>query len=188
MIDEESNEFQNPFYLIVNLAIGGLFTDSEYLGGNGLPISMPFPSDMYVDYIKVYEWNEKGEVNIGPPNAQSGTFGIFTDNTATSNSLEAGVNSEIYVWEGTLTGGSIAPYEGENGISWQSTGAGWFGAGIMSAQPINLINFGEGHLKFMINIPADVTFKIGIMDNWGNQNYVDFPANTTTYGLVRDGE
>ncbi len=148
---------------------------------------MPFPADMYVDYIKVMEWNGQGEVNVGPPYPQSGTFGIYTENTQTDGALEAGETSEIYVWEGTLTGGTIEPYEGENGISWTTTGMGWFGAGIMSIQPVNLSNFGEGHLKFMINIPANISFKIGIIDAWGNQEYVDFPANQTIYGLVRNG-
>ncbi len=40
----------------------------------------------------------------------------------------------------------------------------------------------------MIKIPANISFKIGIIDAWGNQQYVDFPANQTTYGLVRNGE
>jgi len=57
----------------------------------------------------------------------------------------------------------------------------------MSMQPVNLFNFGEGHLKFMIKIPANISFQIGIIDAWGNQSYVDFPANQTTYGLDRDG-
>ena len=186
-INEESDEFQNPFYLIANLAIGGLFTDAEYLGGNGLPISMPLPASMYIDYIKVYEWNEQGEVILGPPNAENGTVGIFTDNTDTNNSLEVGVDSEIYVWEETLSDGSISPYEGSNGITWSSTGLGWFGAGIMSVQPINLSNFEDGFLKFMIKIPANISFQIGIIDAWGNQSYVDFEGNQTTYGLTRDG-
>ena len=188
-IDSVSEEFQRPFYLIANLAIGGAFTDAYNLGdpGSGAPVSMPFPAEMYVDYIKVMEWNGHGEVHVGPPYPQSGTFGIYTDNTPTDDVLEAGVTSEIYVWEGTLTGGTIEPYEGENGISWTTTGLGWFGAGIMSIQPVNLLNFGEGYLKFMINIPANISFKIGIIDAWGNQSYVDFPANQTTYGLVRDG-
>lgn len=58
----------------------------------------------------------------------------------------------------------------------------------MSEQPVNLFNFGEGFLKFMIKISANVSFKIGIIDAWGNQNYVDFPANQTTYGLSRNGD
>jgi hypothetical protein len=186
-IDSVSAEFQEPFYLIANLAIGGLFTDAVYNGGSGLPISMPFPAHMYVDYIKVMEWNGQGEVHIGPPTFQGGTFGLFTDTTPIDNGLVAGDDAEIYVWEGTLSEGSIPPYEGENGISWQTTGLGWFGAGIMSMQPVNLFNFEEGHLKFMINIPANISFKIGIIDAWGNQSYVDFPANQTTYGLVRNG-
>ena len=190
VIDSVSAEFREPFYLIANLAIGGAFTDAYNLGdpGSGEPVSMPFPADMYVDYIKVYQWNEQGEVQVGPPDFESGTYGLFTDETPTDNGLLIGVDSEIYVWEGTLTGGNIPPYEGENGISWQTTGLGWFGAGIMSSQPVNLFNFGDGFLKFMIKIPAHIAFQIGIIDAWGNQNYVDFPANQTTYGLVRNGE
>ena len=57
----------------------------------------------------------------------------------------------------------------------------------MSIQPLNLFDFGAGHLKFRIQIPAHVRFKIGIIDAWGNQSYVVFPANQTTYGLVRNG-
>lgn len=190
VIDSVSAELQQPFYLIANLAIGGALTDAYNLGdpGSGLPVSMPFPAHMYLDYIKVYQWNDMGEVHIGPPDFEGGTFGIFTDNTPTNNELEAGISSEIYVWEGTLTEGTILPYEGENGISWSSTGIGWFGAGIMSIQPVNLFNFGEGNLKFMIKIPASIAFQIGIIDAWGNQSYVEFPAYQTTYGLVRNGE
>ena len=188
IIDEESDEFQNPFYLIANLAVGGLFTDAEYIGGQGESISMPFPSNMYVDYIKVYEWNEKGEVNIGPPHLQGETLGLFTDTTPTDTYLTPEIDSHIYVWEGTLADGSIPPYEGENGISWSTTGAGWFGAGIMSIQPTNLSNFSEGFLKFRIKIPSNVSFQIGIIDAWDNQSYVSFPAYQTTYGLTRDGD
>ena len=190
VIESISAEFQQPFYLIANMAIGGAFTDAYSLGdpGSGLPISMPFPAEMYIDYIKVHEWNGQGEVHVGPPVFESGTYGIYTDETATDNGLTIGVDAEIYVWEGTLTAGSIPPYEGENGISWTSTGAGWFGAGIMSVQPVNLFNFGEGSLKFMIKIPSNITFKIGIIDAWGNQNYVSFSAGQTTYGLVRNGD
>jgi beta-glucanase (GH16 family) len=189
-IDSISDEFQQPFYLITNLAIGGAFTDAYNLGdpGSGLPVSMPLPAEMYVDYIKVMEWNGQGEVNFGPPQAELGTFGIYTDETPVDNELIAGENAEIYVWEGTLTDGNIPPYEGENGISWVTTGMGWFGAGVMSIQPVNLFNYGAGFLKFMIKIPANVAFQIGIIDTWGNQSYVNFPANQTTYGLVRNGD
>ena len=148
---------------------------------------MPFPAKMLVDYIKVMKWNEYGEVNEGPPDFYGGDFGLFTDLTPTDNGLTPGLDAEIYVWEGTLDEGNIEPYEGENGISWNTNGSGWFGAGIMSMQPVNLFNFSEGYLNFSIKIPADISFKIGIIDSWGNQSYVDFPSNQMTYGLVRNG-
>ena len=188
-VDSISDEFNHPFYFVTNFALGGNFTDAYSLGdpSSGSQISMPFPAKMLVDYIKVMKWGSHGEVNIGPPEFQGGDFGLFTDLTEVNNYLTPGLDAEIYVWEGTLTDGSIDPLEGENGISWSSTGLGWFGAGIMSMQPINLFNFSEGHINFSINIPANVSFQIGIIDSWGNQSYVDFPSNQTTYGLVRDG-
>ncbi len=189
-IDDESDEFRQPFYLIANLAVGGAFTDAYNLGdpGTGQPVSMPYPAEMYVDYIRAYEWNGQGDVHLGPPTAQKGSYGIFTDNTPTNGELTIGIDSDIYVWEGTLTDGTIAPNEGDNAMSWQTTGQGWFGAGVLSHQPLNLFEFGEGHLNFDINVPANVTFKIGIIDAWGNQEYVEFPAFQTKYGLTRNGE
>ena len=52
----------------------------------------------------------------------------------------------------------------------------------MSMQPVNLFNFSEGHLNFSIKIPSNISFQIGIIDAWGNQSYVNFPSNQTTYG------
>jgi beta-glucanase (GH16 family) len=189
-IDSTSSEFQAPFYLIANLAIGGAFTDAYRLGdpGSGQPVSMALPTEMLLDYIKVFEWNGQGEVNFGPPQPIDESLGLYTDETTVSDSLELGISSHIYVWESTLSDGTIPPFEGGNGISWQTTGKGWFGAGIMSVQPLNMSNFGEGYLNFRIKIPADVSFQIGIIDTWGNQNYLEFPANTTKYGLTRNGE
>lgn len=189
-IDAESDEFRSPFYLIANLAIGGAFTDCWQLGNpaSGLPVTMPFPATMYIDYIRAYQWNGQGEVAFGPPVPRGGNFGLYTDTTPVNDALVPEVTANIYVWEGTLVDGTIAPYEGDNALSWRTNGRGWFGAGIMSIQPVNLFNFPDGHLNFRIKIPANVTFKIGVIDTWNNQYYVSFPAGQTKYGLVRNGE
>ncbi len=189
-IDSVSDEFNSPFFFNINLAIGGTLTDAYNLGDSesGLPISLPLPTSMYVDYIRIKKWNGHGNVHIGPPEFESGTYGLFTDTTPVDNGIIPGDNGELYVWEGTLIEGNIPPFEGENGISWTSNGSGWFGAGIMSIQPVNLFNFGDGYLKFRIKIPSNVSFQIGIIDAWGNQSYVEFPSNQTKYSLVRDGE
>ena len=189
-IDSVSDEFNAPFFFNINLAIGGTLTDAYNLGDleSGLPISFPLPTSMYIDYIQIRKWNGHGNVHSGPPEFEGGTYGLLTDTTPVDNGIILGDNAELYVWEGTLIEGSIPPFEGENGITWKSNGSGWFGAGIMSVQPVNLFNFGDGYLKFRIKIPSDVSFQIGIIDAWGNQSYVEFPSIQTKYSLVRDGE
>ncbi|MBC8382855.1 MAG: glycoside hydrolase family 16 protein [Candidatus Cloacimonetes bacterium] len=165
------DEYFRKFFIILNVAVGGT------LGGPPDETTQ-WPQHMYVDWIRAYQ---KVEEPIE-------TFGIFTDETPVDDGLEIGVDAEIYVWENTLTTGTIPPYEGDNVISLATTGAGWFGGGISSNQPVDLSTFEGGSIKFMIKIPANVSFKIGINDLQGVENYVEFPANQTTYGLVRDGD
>jgi hypothetical protein len=120
--------------------------------------------------------------------AQTGKFGIFTDNTAVDDSITVGLEADIYVWEETLSPGTVPPYEGDNGMTFQTTGAGWFGGGIQSFEAVNLSSFAEGYLNFMIKMPSNVTFKIGITDSLDNQSFVTFPAGQTIYNLERNGE
>ncbi|NQZ09092.1 MAG: carbohydrate-binding protein, partial [Algicola sp.] len=119
---------------------------------------------------------------------ETGTFGVFTDSAATDNQLEAGVSSDIYIWDGNTTQGSEAPFEGDNVIAWAFNAPGnWFGGGIQARQATDMSNFADGDVTFRIKIPADVSFKIGVTDTYSNENWVEFPASTNQYGLVRDG-
>lgn len=167
------DEFLRDFFLVFNVAVGG------NLGGPP-DDSTEWPQNMYVDWVRVYQAdNSPSEIS---------RFGIFTDETEVDAALEIGVDSEIYVWENTLAAAAIPPFEGDNVIAWSTTGQAWFGGGIQSTVPKDLSNFVNGYLKFRIQIPATVTFKIGINDIEGQENYVEFPANQTKYGLERNGE
>ncbi|MFX1682191.1 glycoside hydrolase family 16 protein [Mitsuaria sp. CC2] len=177
-----------PYYFLLNLAVGGNFTDAA----NPSQVTAPLPGTMYVDYVRVYELDGKGEVKLGNqtvPEA-AGKFGVFTDNTAITNKLVAGTTSDIFLWNGASTGaGNIQPAEGTNVIAWSyNTPGQWFGGGIQARQLRDLTNYRNGNLKFRIKIPANVSFNIGIGDTYTNQNWVNFPANTTAFGLVRNGE
>jgi beta-glucanase (GH16 family) len=59
-IGAESSAFQKPFYMLLNLAVGGSFTDAT----NSSQVTAPLPAKMYVDYIRVRKWNGKGEVTL----------------------------------------------------------------------------------------------------------------------------
>ncbi|KDC55556.1 di-heme oxidoredictase family protein [Pseudoalteromonas sp. S3431] len=187
-ITDESSEFQAPFYLLLNLAVGGNFTDA--ITNN--QVTAIKPAKMYVDYVRVYELDGQGEVFIGDQTVpENGSFGIYTDTTETNNQLEIGTNADIFVWNTqSITAGDEPPFEGGNVISWDYVSENeWFGAGVQARQVRNLSNFTEdGVLSFKIKIPADVSFKIGIEDTYTNINWIEFPANEEHYGLIRDGQ
>lgn len=181
----ESSEFQAPFYFLFNLAVGGNFTDAA----NDGQVTAPLPAKMYIDYVRVYQLNGLGEVKLGnQTQKETGTFGVFTDANVT-NKQEIGGSADLWVWNpSSLSAGTTPPAEGANVIAWNYTASQWFGAGIASRQARDMSNFGNGSLKFKIKIPANVGFKIGIADTYTNEKWVNFPANTTAYGLVRNGE
>jgi len=185
--NDQMTEFQQPFYLLLNMAVGGNFTDAA----NNSQVTVPMPAKMYVDYIRVYQIDGLGEVLTGNPTPpESGTFGVFTDNTPTSNKLQAGVSSDIYNWnQSSVEGGNLPPAEGDEVIAWRYTAPGqWFGGGVQSRQPRDMSQFDQGHLSFRVKIPADIGFKVGIADTYTNVSWIDFPANESRYGLVRNGE
>ena len=185
-ISAESSEFQAPFYFLFNLAVGGAFTDAA----TPAQVTAPLPGTMYIDYIRVYQLDGKGEVKLGSQvKPETGTFGVFTDSNSVTNKQEAGVTSDIWIWNtASTTAGTTPAYEGSNVMAWKYSAPQWFGGGIASRQARDMSNFANGNLKFRIKIPANVGFKVGITDTYTNENYVNFPANTTTYGLVRTGD
>ena len=184
-----STALQAPFYLLLNMAVGGNFTDAASPG----QVTAPLPGTMYVDYVRVYQLDGKGQVKLGNQTVPevAGKFGVFTDNTAVNAKLVAGTSSDIFLWNTASSGaGNTAPYEGSNVIAWSyNTPGQWFGGGIQARQARDLSNYrANGTVRFRIKIPANVGFRIGVGDTYTNQNWVNFPANTTAYGLTRNGQ
>lgn len=186
-ITADSAAFQAPFYLLFNLAVGGNFTDAK----TPAQVTAPLPGKMYVDYVKVYKLNGLGEVKLGRQvPKETGTFGVFTDTTPTTNKLIVGSTTDFWIWSNTFGAGATIPaYEGSGVLSLRNDlTKGWFGAGFAARQVHDMSLFAGGNLKFRIKIPADVAFKIGVGDTYSNTNYVSFPAGQTAYGLVRTGD
>ncbi len=186
-ITEESSEFQAPFYLLFNLAVGGNFTDAASAG----QVIAPLPGKMYIDYVRVYQLDGLGEVKLGSQvKPETGTFGVFTDNTPTSNKEQLAVSSDLWIWNtNSVVEGTLPAFEGSNVIAWSYKSANeWFGGGIVGREARDMSRFVDGQVSFRIKIPANVTFKVGVMDTYTNQNWITFPANETKYGLVRNGD
>jgi len=183
------SEFTQPFFMLMNLAVGGNFTDAA----TNNQITALLPAKMYIDYVRVSQWNGYGavETDYNTLQSESGTFGIYTENTITTDELSLGSDADIYIWGATLQGSNncLAP-DGSNVLAWRNTTANnWFGAGIAALNGRNMSNYiPNGQLKFKIKIPAEISFRIGITDNYTNESWLTFPASQTKYGLVRDGE
>ena len=182
-----SPALQEPFYLLLNLAVGGNFTPAA----SPAQVTAPLPGTMYVDYVRVYELDGMGEVKLGNGTLpEVGKFGVFTDTTPVSNGQVAGVSSDIFVWNNaSMSAGSLPPFEGANvlALSYNAPGQ-WFGASIQSRQVHDMSGFRNGVVRLKIKIPANVAFKVAMQDTYTNQSAVTFPANATAYGLVRNGE
>ncbi len=182
-----STALQAPFYLLMNMAVGGNFTNAATPG----QVTAPLPATMYVDYVRVYQLDGLGEVKLGVGiQPEVGRFGVFTDTTPVDNGQALGTSADFFIWNtGSMSGGSIPPYEGSNVLALNYFAPGqWFGGAVQSRQVHDMSGFRSGNIKLKIKAPANVAFKIGILDTYTNHGWVTFPANTTAYGLVRNGE
>lgn len=52
--------FNKPYFLIMNMAVGGDFTDAA----SANQVSVEMPSKMYVDYVRLYSLNGQGSANL----------------------------------------------------------------------------------------------------------------------------
>ena len=186
--DDLTNPFTKPFYFLLNLAVGGNFTDAVA----NSQVTATLPAKLYIDYVKVYEWNGYGSVqeNYADLIPESGAFGVFTENTPVDDRLVIGTDSEIFIWENTFGEGTTEAYDGTQVIAWETSSANnWFGGGILSTDGRDMSSYTEnGSLIFDIKIPEDVSFRIGITDNSDTQSWIVFNANEDNYGLTRNGE
>ena len=182
-----SPALQEPFYLLMNMAVGGTFTPAATPD----QVTAPLPGTMYVDYVRVYQLDGLGEVKMGAGiSPEVGKFGVFTDTTPVNDGQTLGTSADFFIWNtGSMNGGTIPPYEGANVLALNYFNPGdWFGGAVQSRQTHDMSGFRSGNIKLKIKAPANVAFKIGILDNYTNHSWVTFPANTTAYGLVRNGD
>jgi beta-glucanase (GH16 family) len=191
--DANITEFSsNPFYVILNLAVGG----SNFVGiTDPAQITAPMPAQMIVDYVRVYSNANTETFQAAALPRQSGTFGVFTETTPVTGSL--GAAPSIEVWN-NLTAAASTAYEGNNVLSFTANSGNWFGLGIPTgaANVKNMQNFIDGKLHFHMKTTSNWPFSVGIIStvNGNAQGGTQAktvrldPANANQYGLVRDGQ
>ena len=172
--------FHTPHYLLLNLAVGGNYTQIFSAAG----ITAPMPADMLVDYVKLYQ-NPGDSLYVGTQHASTGNFGIYTETTPCTDSISYAKDASIAYWNNLTNIPNAVPYEGKNVLAVEAAANNWFGLGI-SNRYINLSNYDTGSLKFQYKSNYQGQFKVGITTAFW-QSWVNFAPGVEQYGLIRDG-
>ena len=175
-------EFHRAQFILLNMAVGGQYTGIY----DPNAITAPLPAQMLVDYVRLYQ-SPGDELYLGN-NPIAGDFGIYTENPAITNKLAYGTEANLYLWNNltNITSPAPVPFEGTEVLALRAAAGNWFGFGVEN-QPKNLSGFANGSLKFNFKTTYGGQFKVGIKSGAG-ESWVDFPAGTARYGLVRDGQ
>lgn len=176
-------EFHKAQYILLNLAVGGQYTG--IYGADG--ITAPLPGQMLVDYIRLYQ-SPGDELYLGTNNGIAGEFGIYTENPAITQRLAYGQDANLFIWNNlaNITSPTPVPFEGQEVLALRANPGAWFGMGVDN-QVKNLVAFDKGSLKLQFKTSYTGQFKFGIKSGAG-ESWVDFPAGTSRFGLVRDGQ
>ena len=173
-------EFHNPHFLLLNLAIGGSYTG--LLNASGVTATMP--AQMLVDYVRLYQ-NPGDVLYLGTQQATIGNYGIFTETTTVTDSLIVGTNATLNYWNNLSVIAGATAFEGNKVWALRANAGNWFGMGLDNKY-MNLSSHTAGALKFHFKTSYNGQFKIGIKSGDG-ETWINFPVGSNAYGLVRDG-
>lgn len=176
--------FHQPFYILLNLAVGGNYPGIHSVAG----VTAPLPGRMEVDYIRLYQDARQGEeLILATNNAPEGNYGIFTDNTTVSDRVTFGQGADLYLWNNitNITTPTPVPFEGSNVWAFHANAGAWYGLGVANDVK-NMSNYAGGSLKFHMKTTSTAVFKVGIAAD-GAEGWISFNGSNE-HGLVRDGQ
>lgn len=176
--------FHQPFYILLNLAVGGNYPGIHSVAG----VTAPLPGRMEIDYIRLYQDARQGEELILATNyAPEGNYGIFTDNTTVSDRVTFGQGADLYLWNNitNITTPTPVPFEGSNVWAFHANAGAWYGLGVANDVK-NMSNYAGGSLKFHMKTTSTAVFKVGIAAD-GAEGWISFNGSNE-HGLVRDGQ
>lgn len=177
MNTNESNaeEFRNnPFFIIFNLAVGGIFPEIY----DPAKITAPMPANMYVDYVRVYQKSGEGELNT-KPHKMYGNFGVY-DETG-SNVFKLDPAWDLQIDTKGLTATSITPKEGSVCAAYTTSDGQNFELSFLAPYSRNMSNYSNGSLYFYINTNLQNEFQLSVGNSEVTIN------NTSNFNFKRDG-
>jgi beta-glucanase (GH16 family) len=195
--------FQQPMFLILNLAIGGY--DPSYTGVySPTAVTAPFPATLDVNYIKLTD-NGYTHLYLGNNSAETGNFGVYAGATSVNDSLTDGTGLEtnfnytnlaaLYLWNDMIANPSPpTPSEGSSCWSFNIAPGNWFGMGAFVPNFRNMMNYSDGYLHFDIQATAGDTtpMEVGISSSVAGDSGAFFlplgSDSTSEFWFPHDGQ
>jgi beta-glucanase (GH16 family) len=180
-LSTSKEEFHNPHFLLLNMAIGGSYTGIL----NPTDINANMPAQMLVDYVRLYQ-NPGDVLYNGSDNTTSGNYGVFTETTNLTDSLIIGSTATLNYWNNLSLINGASSFEGNKLWAIRANSGSWFGMGLDNKY-INLSAHTNGALKFHFKSSYTGQFKLGLKSGDG-ESWINFAAGLNQYGLIRDGQ
>ncbi|WP_299006234.1 discoidin domain-containing protein [uncultured Shewanella sp.] len=199
-IDDEANEvisidssepafsaFNQPHFLILNMAVGGIFPDIY----DNAYITAPMPAKMWVDSIRIYD-NDSPEyqtqIHFAEQSAQTGYVGIFSEGEHIDSHLRFGTDAELYVWNNMQASEASTPAEGNDVLNFEVGTGSWYGLGVYLHDNLNMMHHQNGYLHFQMKTTHTGTIGIGLASAGAGDAWIDLIDGETDFGLIRDGQ
>ena len=172
--DPQFSEYHQPFYIILNLAVGSWVSSYTALD-TPEKITASMPSKMEVDWIRLTA-NEHTKVIRNKP------LGVFVDDPnlqsfayadGATEKDDLGDRGVLYLWNNLSPPEKPAePVEGNACWSFDVESGDWFGMGVFLGKPRDLSIFTDGVLTFQIKTKATSSLKVGIESPDGGESWV----------------
>jgi len=177
----DAEEFRDySMYLLLNLAIGGLFPDIY----EESDVTAPLPARMYVDYLKVYQKNGEGELITTMP--VYGDLAVFADGKSYENALDLNFDATLTTTGVTDRAGETA-MEGTEVLSYNLSAGTEFNINIESSALKDLSaiqSTGSIDVYLKTNIQDDIMLGLGDVND---ESSLMALGSTYHYDVSRDG-
>ncbi len=162
-----TEEFRDyPHYLILNLAVGGSFT--QVLNPND--VTAPLPANMYIDYIQVYQESNTGQTSDSG-DTLFGNFGVYEETSPVEANLDLGFDASILT-SGLATKPDETPKEGDKALSYNVQSDSPFNLKIRADVKRNMVKYKQGSIQFWIKTQSTDTLWAGLSDTLNNEAFI----------------
>ena len=167
--------FEHPFFMIMNVAVGGTFLDNP-------DETTIFPQTMLVDYVRVYGH----DTNSAPLDLMPFCLDVFHEPPCENMFLVDDETRHYYIYNSSYQHStSTDAYEGVESAMLTANGGSWWGGGIHSSTPVNMSSYTTMHVALKANSPNFSSVEIR-MEADGQSAAVTVIA--ASYGYSNDGQ